>query len=42
MKIMLKRELVKISQNIKDDTLSTDDEKSSDLIIEDAEKFYLI
>ena len=34
----VKRELVKISQNIKDDTLSTDDEKSSDLIIEDAEK----
>ncbi len=34
----VKRELVKISQNIKDDTLNVDDEKSSDLIIEDAEK----
>ena len=34
----VKRELIKVSQNIKDDTLNVDDEKSSDLIIEDAEK----
>ena len=34
----VKRELVKISYHIKDDTLSTAEEKSSELIIEDAEK----
>jgi replicative DNA helicase len=34
----VRRELVKISQYIKDDTLNIDDDKSSDLIIEDAEK----
>ena len=34
----VRRELVKISQYIKDDTLNIEDDKSSDLIIEDAEK----
>ena len=34
----VKRELVQISHNIKDDTLNSDDDKSSDIIIEDAEK----
>ena len=34
----VKRELVKISQLIKDDTLNIDEDKSSDTIIEDAEK----
>ena len=32
------RELIKISHHIKDDTLSIENDKSSDLIIEDAEK----
>ena len=34
----VKRELIQISHNIKDDTLNSDEDKSSDLIIEDAEK----
>ena len=34
----VRRELIKISQYIKDDTLNIEDDKSSDLIIEDAEK----
>ena len=34
----VKRELIKISQHIKDDTINNDEDKSSDLIIEDAEK----
>ena len=34
----VKRELIKISQHIKDDTVNNDDDKPSDLIIEDAEK----
>ncbi len=34
----VKRELVQISHNIKDDSLNSQDDKSSDLIIEDAEK----
>ena len=34
----VKRELIQISNHIKDDTLNTEDDKSSDLIIEDAEK----
>ena len=34
----VKRELIQISHNIKDDTLNTDEDKSSDMIIEDAEK----
>ncbi len=34
----VKRELIKISHHIKDDTLSVTEEKSSELIIEDAEK----
>ena len=34
----VKRELIKISNYIKDDTLNTEDDKTSDLIIEDAEK----
>ena len=34
----VKRELIQISQHIKDDTLNSDDDKSSDIIIEDAEK----
>ena len=34
----VKRELIQISQNIKDETLNSDEDKSSDLIIEDAEK----
>ena len=36
----VKRELVKISQLIKDDTLNIDEDKSSDTIIEDAEKLF--
>ena len=38
MKIMSKENLIQISHNIKDDTLNTDEDKSSDMIIEDAEK----
>ncbi len=34
----VKRELIKISQNIKENTLNFDEDKASDLIIEDAEK----
>ena len=34
----VKRELVQISHHIKDDTLNSDEDKSSELIIEDAEK----
>ena len=34
----VKRELIQISHHIKDDTLNTDEDKSSDMIIEDAEK----
>ena len=34
----VKRELLQISHNIKDDSLNSQDDKSSDLIIEDAEK----
>ncbi len=34
----VKRELIQISHNIKDETLNSEDDKSSDLIIEDAEK----
>ncbi len=34
----VKRELIQISQQIKEDSINTDDDKSSDLIIEDAEK----
>ena len=34
----VKRELIQISNHIKDDTLNPEDDKSSDLIIEDAEK----
>ena len=34
----VKRELIKISHYIKDDTLNTEEDKTSDLIIEDAEK----
>ena len=34
----VKRELIQISHNIKDDSLNSQDDKSSDLIIEDAEK----
>ena len=34
----VKRELIKISQHIKDDTVNNDEDKPSDLIIEDAEK----
>ncbi len=34
----VKRELIQISHNIKDDTLNSEDDKPSDLIIEDAEK----
>ena len=34
----VKRELIQISHNIKDDTLNSEEDKSSDLIIEDAEK----
>ena len=34
----VKRELIQISHSIKDDTLNSDEDKSSDLIIEDAEK----
>ena len=34
----VKRELIQISHSIKDDTLNSDDDKSSDLIIENAEK----
>ena len=34
----VKRELIKISQYIKDDTVNNDEDKPSDLIIEDAEK----
>ncbi len=34
----VKRELVQISHHIKDDTLNSEEDKSSDLIIEDAEK----
>tara|TARA_B100001057_G_scaffold430643_1_gene457505 strand:- start:7239 stop:8663 length:1425 start_codon:yes stop_codon:yes gene_type:complete len=34
----VKRELVQISHHIKDDTLNPEEDKSSDLIIEDAEK----
>ena len=34
----VKRELIQISHHIKDDTLNSDEDKSSDLIIEDAEK----
>ena len=37
----VRRELVKISQYIKDDTLNIEDDKSSDLIIEDAEKTFI-
>ena len=35
----VKRELLQISNNIKDDTLNPEEDKSSDLIIEDAEKY---
>ena len=38
MKIMLKENLFKYLTILKDDTLNTDEDKSSDLIIEDAEK----
>ncbi len=34
----VKRELIQISHQIKDDSVNTEDDKSSDLIIEDAEK----
>ena len=34
----VKRELIQISQHLKDETLSSDEDKSSDLIIEDTEK----
>ena len=34
----VKRELIQISHQIKDDSVNADDDKSSDLIIEDAEK----
>ena len=34
----VKRELIQISHHIKDDTLNSEEDKSSDLIIEDAEK----
>ncbi len=34
----VKRELLKISHHIKDDAINSEDDKSSDLIIEDAEK----
>jgi replicative DNA helicase len=34
----VKRELIQISHSIKDETLNSDEDKSSDLIIEDAEK----
>ena len=34
----VKRELIQISHHIKDDTLNSEDDKTSDLIIEDAEK----
>ena len=34
----VKRELIQISHHIKDDTLNADDDKSSDLIIEESEK----
>ncbi len=34
----VKRELIKISQHIKDDTLNVEEDKTSEIIIEDAEK----
>ena len=34
----VKRELIQISHHIKDDTLNSEEDKTSDLIIEDAEK----
>ena len=38
MRIMLKENLIQISHHIKDETLNSDEDKSSELIIEDAEK----
>ena len=35
---MLKEKLIKISQHIKDDTLNVEEDKTSEIIIEDAEK----
>ena len=34
----VKRELIKISQHIKDDTLNVEEDKTSEIIIENAEK----